>query len=166
MLANLYNKVNVLHKKGPTNDPGNFRMISLTSSIAKTYHLLLAKRLTKLLTMNNYINVKVQKAFLPKIKGTIEHNVVLEEIRSQAKTNKKMVHVTFFDLEDAFGSVPHPLIIHTLKRLNVPAEIQLYINTLYNNQLSRVFTDNFSPDGFPFKRGVFQGDPRLVPSYY
>ena len=70
-----------------------------------------------------------------------------------------MVHVTFFDLEDSFGSVPHPLIIHTLKRLKVPAEIQLYINTLYHNQLSNVFMDNFSTDGFPFNRGVFQGDP-------
>ena len=174
ILATLYNKVNVmgspppswshsvvklLHKKGSTNDPGNFRMISLTSSIAKTYHLLLAKRLTKFLTVNNYIDEKVQKAFLPGINGTIEHNVVLDEIISQAKTNKKTVHVTFFDLEDAFGSVPHPLIIHTLKRFHVPAEIQLYINTLYNNQLSRVFTDSFSTDGFPFKRGVFQGDP-------
>ena len=89
ILATLYNKVNVLgspppswshsvvkllHKKGPTNDPGNFRMISLTSSIAKTYHLLLAKRLTKFLTANNYIDEKVQKAFLPGINGTIEHN--------------------------------------------------------------------------------------------
>ena len=136
-------------------------MISLTSSIAKTYHLFLAKRLTKFLTANNYIDEKVQKAFPPGINGTIEHNVILEEIISQAKTktNNKTVHVTFFDLEDAFGSVPHPLIIHTLKKFNVPAEIQLYINTLYNNQLSRVFTDNFSSDGFPFKRGVFQGYP-------
>ena len=73
--------------------------------------------------------------------------VVLDEIISQAKTNKKTVHVTFF------------VIIHTLKRFNVPAEIQLYINTPHNNQLSRVLTDSFSTDGFPFKRGVFQGDP-------
>ena len=58
-----------------------------------------------------------------------------------------------------FGSVLHPLIIHILKRFNVSAEIQLYKNTLYNNQLSRVFMENFSTDGFPFKRGVFQGDP-------
>jgi len=105
-------------------------MVSLTSSIANTYHFLFAKRLTKFLTANNYIDEKVQKAFLPGINGTIEHNVVLEEIISQAKTNLKTVHVTFFDLEDAFGSVPHPLIIYTLKRFNVPAEIQLYINTL------------------------------------
>ena len=81
-------------------------MILLTSSIAKTYHLLLAKKLTKFLTANNYIDEKVQKAFLPGINGTIEHNVVLEEIISQAKTNKKTVHVIFFDLKDAFGSVP------------------------------------------------------------
>ena len=43
--------------------------------------------------------------------------MALEEIISQAKTNKKTVHVTFFDLEDAFGLVPHPLIIHTLKKV-------------------------------------------------
>ena len=55
--------------------------------------------------------------------------------------------------------MPHPLIIHTLKRFNVPAEIQFYINTLYNNQLSRIFTDKFSTHRFPFKRGVFQSDP-------
>ena len=87
-------------------------MISLISSIAKTYHLLLAKRLTKFLTVNNYNDEK--KAFLPGINGTIEHNVVLEEIISQAKTNKKTVRVTFFDSADAFGSVPHPLIIQGL----------------------------------------------------
>ena len=130
MLTTLHNKVNelgspppswshsvvkLLHKKGPTDDPGNFRMISLTSSIAKTYHLLLAKRLTKFLTGNNYIDEKVQKAFLQGINGTIEHNVILEEIISQAKTNKKTVHVTFFDLEDAFVSVPHSLIITSSK---------------------------------------------------
>ena len=99
-------------------------MVSLTSSIANTYHFLFAKRLT------NYIDEKVPKAFLLSINGSIEHNVILEDIISQAKTNLKTVHVTFFDLEDAFGSVPHPLIIYTLKRFNVPAEIQLYINTL------------------------------------
>ena len=96
---------------------------------------------------------------MPGINGTIEHNVVLEEIISQAKTNKITVHITFLDLEVAFGSVTHPLIMHILKRFHVPAEIQFYINTLYINQFSRVFTDNFSTDGFHFKKGVFQGDP-------
>ena len=90
-----HSMVKLLHKKEPTNDPGNLRMITLTSSIAKTYHLLLVKILAKFLTVNNYIDEKVQKALLPGINGTIELNVVLEEIINQAKTNKKTVHVTF-----------------------------------------------------------------------
>ena len=52
---------------------------------------LLAKRLTTFLTVNNYIDEKVQRAFLSGINGTIEHNVVLDEIISQAKTSKKTV---------------------------------------------------------------------------
>ena len=92
--------------------------------------------------------------------GTIGHNVVLEEIISQAKTNKKTVHVTFFDLKNAFGSVPNPLIIQTLKRFNVPAEIQLYVNTLYNNQLSRVLLIDS-----PLKEEYFKVT-RLVPTYF
>ena len=66
-------------------------MISLISSIAKTYHLLLAKRLTKFLTVNNYNDEK--KAFLRGINGTIEHNVVLEEklLAKQRQTRKRSV---------------------------------------------------------------------------
>ena len=55
---------------------------------------LLAKRLTTFLTVNNYIDDKVQKAFLPGINGFNEHNVLLDKIISQAKTNKKTVQLS------------------------------------------------------------------------
>ena len=83
-----------------------------------------------------------------------------------------MVHVTFFDLEDAFGSVPHPLIIHSLKRFNVPAPyISIsYISTPYIiiNFLVYLWTTSLLM-GFPLKEEyfkvtrfspiIFQGDP-------
>ena len=50
-------------------------------------------------------------------------------------------------------------------RFNVPAEIQLYINTLYIDQLFRVFTDNLSLIGFPLKE-EYSKMTRLVPSYF
>ena len=174
ILATLYNRilitgatphswsesvVKLIHKKGPVGDPKNFRMIALTSCIGKTYHLLLAKRFTFYLTSNNYLDSTLQKAFLPGINGCIEHNYVLDEIIQNAKTKKRTTHITFFDLEDAFGSVPHPLILHSLRRFHFPAVIQFYINNLYTNQSSRVFTKTFSTAVFPFKKGVFQGDP-------
>ena len=174
ILATLFNKVlifgspppswsesvvKLIHKKGPTGIPSNFRMIALTSCIGKTYHLLLEKRFASFLSDNNYIDKTLQKAFLPGINVCIEHNISLDEIISQVKTKKKTMHITFFDLEDAFGSVPHSLILHTLKRLHFPPEIQYYIHSLYANQKAKVFTQTYSTDPFSFKRGVFQGDP-------
>ena len=103
--------IKLIHKKGLNEDPTNFRMIALTSTIGKTYHLILAKRTTDYLLINGLIDPEVQKAFLPGINGCIEHNVVLEEVIKDARINKKTLHITFFDLADAFGSVPGYTII-------------------------------------------------------
>ena len=47
--------VKLIHKKGATSVPSNFRMIALTGCIGKTYHLLLANRLTTYLTANKLV---------------------------------------------------------------------------------------------------------------
>ena len=75
----------------------------------------------------------MQKAFLPGINGCIEHNMSLDEIIKDVKHKKKTLHITFFDLADAFGYVPHNLITETLKRNNFPPKIQHYINQFYMN---------------------------------
>ena len=106
--------IKLIHKKGDNNDPSNFRMIALTNCTGKLYHLLLSRRFTNFLLDNNYIDNKMQKAFLPGINGCIEHNICLDEIIKDAKHRKKTLHVTFFDLADAFGSVPHNFITETL----------------------------------------------------
>ena len=154
-LATLYNKilhtgyvprawsesvVKLLHKKGRTDDPTNFRMIALTNCIGKIYHLILSKRFTKFLTENKYIDESLQKAFLPGINGCIEHNIVLDELVRDAKIRKRTCHITFVDLADAFGSVPHNLITHALNRNNFPPEIQFYVHNFYTNlQATEVF---------------------------
>ena len=65
ILATLYNKVlatgavpeswgesilKLIHKKGTTEDPGNFRPIALSNTVVKTFHLILAKRFATFLT--------------------------------------------------------------------------------------------------------------------
>ena len=105
-------------------------MIALTGCVGKCYHLLLADRLTTYLTANKFIDNTLQKAFLPGINGCIEHNIVMEEIIKHARCKNKTAHITFFDLEDAFGSVPHSLIDETFKRNNLPANITSYFHNL------------------------------------
>merc|ERR1712020_607081 len=102
-------------------------MIALTSTIGKLYHLILAKRTAEYLTMNNLIDSTLQKAFIPSINGCIEHNICMEEVIKHAKSNRRTVHITFFDLEDAFGKVPHNLIAHSFERNHFPPQISKYV---------------------------------------
>ena len=151
--------IKLIHKKGSTDDPTNFRMISLTSCVGKLYHLILSQRTTEYLVNNKLIDPEIQKAFLPGINGCIEHNLTLEEIVKDARVNKRTLHITFFDLQDAFGSVPHSLIQHTLERNLFPQPVQDYLRRHYNNTKSIVVTPTFKTNEFSFKRGVFQGCP-------
>ena len=118
ILATLFNKVlatsavpaawgesilKLIHKKGTTDDPGNFRPIALSNIIVKTLHLILAKRVTTFLISNKLVDPSVQKAFLPGISGCTEHNAVMEEIIKHIKNTRKTAHITFSDLADALG---------------------------------------------------------------
>ena len=124
--------VKLIRKKGDPCDPTNFRMIALSGCIGKTFHLLLNTRITSFLLTNKLIDPTMQKAFLPGINGCIEHNMAMEEIIRDARKQRRTVHITFFDLEDAFGSVPHSLIEESLRRNHLPPIIIQYFNQLYS----------------------------------
>ncbi len=154
-------KITLIYKKNDPSEPQNFRMIALSSTFGKTYHQIVAKRLVDYFTSNGYIDKTVQKAFINRVNGVIEHNQTLQEIIKHAKTNRKTVHMTFFDLEDAFGSVQHNLISRSLKRFSVPVEIHDYIMALYGRLDGTVVTPEWSSQPFTFNKGVFQGDRYL-----
>ena len=84
---------------------------------------------------------------------------MMEEIVKDAKAKNHTLHTTMFDLEDAFGSVPHALIEDALSRHYLPQNIIQYFNNSYMNSKAVVETKAWRSSPFPFKRGVFQGDP-------
>ena len=66
----------------------------------------------------------------------------MDEIVKDAKNKKKKTaHITFLDLEDAFGSVPHSLIDLTLERNYIPPVIRKYFHNLYNHSSAVVQTN-------------------------
>ena len=134
-------------------------MIALSSYIGKTFHLILACRFQSFLLSNKLIDPSLQKAFLSKINGCLEHCSVLNSLLLHARTQKKTLHCTWFDLADAFGSISHSLISFTLSRNHFPPEIQSYINCLYSQLSATVTSASWTSDSFVMSRGVFQGDP-------
>ena len=72
------------------------------------------------------------------------------------RTERKL---TFFDLEDAFKSVPHSLIDLAMERKTVPPVIRKYFHNLYTTSTAVVETNSWRSNEFKLKCGVFHGDP-------
>ncbi len=149
-------RISLIYKANDTNDPGNFRMISLTCAVGKIYHQIMANRTASFLISNN---ATMQKAFLQGINGCIEHTQIMHEILAHAKNNNKTCHITYFDLADAFGSVEHNLIYLTMQRNGIPPIVIQYIKNLYSRLQGYVQGNKWNSESFTFKKGVFQGDP-------
>ncbi len=131
-------------------------MIVLGSTCAKLCHQLLAPRFVTCLTRNRYIDKAIQKAFISKIKGTIEHTQIRSEIIQHSKANRRTLHTIFLNLEDAFG---RELSMIGLDYRGIAEEIQRYIEQLYNNISGKVVTKGWISEEFSFKNDVYQGDP-------
>ena len=140
-------------------DPTNFRMISLTLNVGKLYHTLEAQRIIEFMVKNKYLDLVAQKAYVEGINGCVEHATVVHEIIQHARLNHKTVHITWFDLEDAFGSVSHMLIPFVMKHYNIPTQITRYISNLYSKLRGKVTCQDWESVVFCFLKGVFQGDP-------
>jgi hypothetical protein len=97
--------------------------------------------------------------FLKYPAARIMASLIMQKIVNHAKHNKKTVHITWFDLEDAFGSVSHDLIPVALKQIDLPENIKLYIVSLDSKLKGKVKTADWISNSFDFDKGVFQGDP-------
>ena len=146
-------------ENGPDEDPTNFRMISLTLNIGKLYHTLEAQRTINFMVENKYLDPVAQKAYIDGINGCVEHVTVVQEVIQHAKTNNRTAHITWFDLEDAFGSISHVLIPFVMNYYFIPTNITKYITDLYTKLKGKVCSKNWESDVFTFLKGVFQGDP-------
>lgn len=151
--------LHLIHKKGDTDDIRNWRPIALSSTLYKTYTRLWATRLTAHITSTNLLS-SAQKGFLPG-DGCGEHIWVADAVLHQATPGTTM---TWLDLRDAFGSVPHPLIHATLRLHHLPEHFIDIVKDMYDGATCRVRTH--TDDGLvqttgdiPVKRGVKQGDP-------
>jgi hypothetical protein len=84
------------------------------------------------------IYADAQKAFIKKTNGCSEHNIFLNELFQDPKRKNKNLIVTAINFSNAFDSVPHDLIMSTLKQLNFPKSIRGIIKDLYDNAKSTI----------------------------
>jgi len=148
----------LIHKKGSTDDPANFRPITLESIPLKVLTSCLRNSMFSFLAKNKLIEHNIQKGFTANLSGTIEHTAQMANIINKARTKQHSLVITLLDLKNAFGEVHHNLIQSVLSYHHIPDHIKDIVKSLYTDFNTSIITSKFSTPFIPVSRGVLQGD--------
>lgn len=151
--------VSLIPKPGKSNydDISCWRPISLQPCIAKIYNSLLAKRLQTWAITRRQISWS-QKGFMP-VSGCHEHLFVAHSILNSSKRYVRSVHMAWYDIKDAFGSVSQQHIFNVLYRLGLPEDFLQLIQHEYSGASFQVRTTEGLTAPIGLKKGVKQGCP-------
>ncbi|KAF1313197.1 reverse transcriptase, partial [Globisporangium splendens] len=150
--------VRLLYKKGDPNQPSNWRPICLQQCIYKLYSGILAKRFTRWMDTNERFSL-AQKGFRA-FNGCHEHNFLSTSLLDQTRRMHRKLYNVWYDLKNAFGSLPQELMWRVLGMLRVDAA---FIERAQNIYEDSHFVVNNAHDGptDPIRQeiGVYQGCP-------
>ncbi|KAL5264224.1 hypothetical protein ACHWQZ_G005344 [Mnemiopsis leidyi] len=152
----------LIAKTEDTSDPSKFRNITKTNTSGKLQLGLLADKMLEYMVDNGYIDKSIQKGFLKKTPGCVEHTQTLMEELKDAKSARRQIYVVWVDLMNAYGRVPHNLILYALRHYKFPEWLIEYMFKYYDELIVRVVTKNWKTNWFFYMLGLFQGDPLSV----
>jgi hypothetical protein len=127
----------LIYKKGERSDPKNWRPITITNCTYRLYTCLMARAFQQVNSKYD-IYEDVQNGFIKKSIGCSEHSIKLKELFQKAKCKGTELIITAIDFTNAFGSVPHKLIMSMLKMLNFPEWIRAIVKDIYEDSKSTI----------------------------
>lgn len=149
----LESRTTLIPKKDGAAEPGDFRPITVSSTITRTFHKVLANRLS--------INIPLdprQKAFRP-VDGCAENIFTMDFILKYTRRNFKPLYLATLDVAKAYDSVTHQTIMDTLITAGVPDLMIKYIREVYEHSTTRIQCNGWTSDEIKPTCGVKQGDP-------
>ena len=147
----------LIPKEDGATDISKFRTISLLNVEGKLFFSFKAKRLLDFTLANKYIDTTIQKGGVPGVSGCLEHTALLSQLIQEAKAEKKNLVVTWLDISNAYGSIPHKLIRKALESAHVSKEMIDLIDNYYNNPKIRFATGQFTTEWQKLEKGIITG---------
>ncbi|CAG9560099.1 unnamed protein product [Danaus chrysippus] len=147
----------LIPKKDRVTDPKDTRPIALTNTISKIFFSVLQTRMTRFMLSNKYFRPNHQKGFLPGISGCLEHNTLLSESLKDARKSERQITVCWIDLENAFGSIQHELMLFALRWYNFPPLVSDMIASYYSKLKFSIITKEGPSKSLSYYVGLFQG---------
>ncbi|KAI8515766.1 hypothetical protein Bbelb_065790 [Branchiostoma belcheri] len=140
-------------KKGPKDNCGNYRGITLLSVPGKVLaHIILARLRPLLLSKQR----REQSGFTPG-RSTVDRILTLRILAELRREYRKPLFAAYVDLKQAFDSVDRPALWKILKILGAPTKLMNLLSLLYSTTTSSVRVNGQTSASFNINSGVRQG---------
>lgn len=145
----------LLHKKGPRDNPGNFRPIALMCVDAKILARVLSNRLRAMLPTLIYTD---QNGF---IAGRhIQFNILtLLDIQDAVTNTDSEGYAALLDFEKAYDRVNHEYLWRVMRHFNIPENFIQWTQLLYKGSEAVLNINGWLQEPLRPGTGVKQGDP-------
>ena len=151
----LHANITLLHKKGPKDDPNNYRSISLLSCFGKVIEKFYTQKILKFCLKKKILS-PYQFGFRPN-HSTIDAVMSLKLIVENNFSKNKRVFAALLDLKKAFDSTDHFQTFEELFNLNIPDDLIAGLKLFYINPTASVASGSLRSDPFYPNVGVRQG---------
>ena len=144
-----------IHKKGPKQDPGNYRPISLTSVPCKVLESLIRDEIMEFLMATNQLS-EHQHGFRPRRSCSSQLLEVLEEW-SRSIEHGDPIDVVYVDFKKAFDAVPHHRLLRKLQSCGISGCLLRWIEAFLCDRKQEVVLNGCHSGPTPVTSGVPQG---------
>ena len=145
-----------IFKKGDPNLPGNYRGITLLSTLGKLFTRIINNRLNS--WAEDYFVYTESQAGFRKNMGTIDNIYVFNHILESVLKQKNKLYVCFVDFTKAFDLLLRGNIFYKLIKYGVRGNMMNTIHSLYCNVKSSIKLQNELSETFICSIGTRQGD--------
>ncbi|MDE2342245.1 MAG: hypothetical protein KGL63_02445 [Betaproteobacteria bacterium] len=144
-------------KKPRSNDPNDYRGISLIPVFSKLVTSIMAARIVKI--GRESARFSKEQAGFRSFEETVAQAIILFEINKSRAEKQLPTYNFFIDAVKAFDRVGHECLIRKLSQFGIRGKMLNLIKNLYKNPKFEILGNTQNPQSGEVKQGVKQGDP-------